>query len=75
MDDMRAQMRVLDRAVALIGPTQLADALGVWWSDLEGWRRGESAMPAALLDRTAALIMEKYQRLPWTGAEAGEALR
>ena len=61
MDDMRAQTRALDRAVALIGPTQLADALGVWWSDVESWRRGESPMPPPLLHRTAALIMEKYR--------------
>ena len=69
---MRAQVRVIERAIALIGSTQLADALGVWWSDVDRWRRGRARMPQQLLDRAAALIIEKYQGLPWTGAEAGE---
>jgi hypothetical protein len=72
---MRAQIKTLERAIALIGRSELAEALGVWWSDIQRWSRGEARMPRPLLDRTAALIMQKYQALPWTGAEAGDAVR
>ena len=64
MDDMSAQSRVIERAIALVGRTELADALGVWWSDVETWRRGEARIPEPLLEHTAALIIEKYRGLP-----------
>jgi hypothetical protein len=64
MDDMRLQMRAIERAIALTGPTELAEALGVWWSDVDRWRRGEARMPPALLDRATALIVQKYRALP-----------
>ena len=75
MDDIQAQVRTLERAIALVGRTELADELGVWWSDIVRWREGEERMPRYLLERTTTLILAKYRGLPWTGAEAGMPLR
>lgn len=72
MDDMQTQIRTVERAIALIGRTELADELGVWWSDIQRWRSGEEPMPRYLLERATMLILAKYRALPWTGAEAGE---
>lgn len=60
---MNDQQRVVERAIALIGRTELAEELGVWWSDVESWRDGREPMPQPHLERTAVLIIEKYQAL------------
>ena len=71
MTEIEAQVRILSHAFTILGPTSLAAALHTPRQDLESWSTGEEQMPAALLARTADLILAKYQGLPWYGAETG----
>ena len=70
MTEIEAQRRIIDHALAMLGPVSLAAALHVQQRELEAWSAGNEQMPGALLERTADLILARYHGLPLAGAGA-----
>lgn len=74
MSEIDAQVRILQHALSMLGPVALTAALDTSYREIQRWAAGSEEMPTSLLDRTADLILARYHGLPWTGAEAGEAV-
>jgi hypothetical protein len=72
MSEIDTQVRILQHAISMLGPSFLAASLDSSYRDIQRWSSGEEQMPRSLLDRTADLILAKYHGLPWAGVEAGQ---